>query len=254
MAEINNSLVDKVVVVTGASGGIGQSICDKFIKLGAHVVALDLHFDQFKYQDKCLSIECDIALEASVSDAVTTVEKAFGRCDVLVNNAAVLVPVSPILETSLELWERILKVNLTGVFLTTTLFGRLMLEAGKGNIINVGSIGASCPSRSAAYGPSKAGVLAFTRQIAVEWGQLGIRANSLSPGLVRTQMSEGFYADDEKLKARSRVVPLGRVAVPNDMASVIAFLASDEAAYINGHDLVVDGGFLAASLFNIPSH
>lgn len=253
MTENDTSLADKVVVVTGASGGIGQSICEKFLERGSHVVALDLDFTEFRYRDECLAIECDIASESSVQDAVAKVRVRFGRCDVLVNNAAILAPVSPILDTSLELWERVVQVNLTGVFLTTTLFGRLMLEASKGSVINVGSIGASCPSRSAAYGPSKAGVLAFTRQLAVEWGPLGIRTNSLSPGLVRTPMSESFYADEKRLEVRSNVVPLRRVAVPDDMASVIAFLASDDAAYINGHDLVVDGGFLAASLFNVPS-
>ncbi|WP_298450652.1 SDR family oxidoreductase [uncultured Marinobacter sp.] len=252
MVERQHSFVGQVVVVTGAGGAIGQSICNRFLQLGASVVALDLEFKESPVHEGCHAVECDISSEGSVQQACDVVRKEFGRCDVLVNNAAIMSPVCSILETSLALWEQILKVNLTGAFLTTTLFGRFMLESGRGCIVNVGSVGAANPSSSAAYGPSKAGLLAFTRQVAVEWGPLGIRANSVSPGMVRTPMSESFYNDDEVLKARSGSVPLRRLASTSDMANAVVFLASDDAAYINGHDLVADGGFTMASLSNLP--
>lgn len=252
MVERHYPFTGQVVVLTGAAGAIGQSICNKFLELGASVVALDLDLVGLPENERCHAVKCDVGSDESVQDAVDLVRKKFGRCDVLVNNAAIMTPVCTIMETSLALWERIFRVNLTAAFITTTLFGRLMLESGKGAIVNVGSVGATTPSSSAAYGPSKAGLLAFTRQVAVEWGPLGVRANSVSPGMVRTPMSERFYNDDEVLKARSGSVPLRRLASTSDMANIVAFLAGDEAAYINGQDLVADGGFTVASLSNLP--
>ena len=127
----------------------------------------------------------------------------------------------------------------------------MMFERHAGSIVNVASIAAQVPSRVGAYGPTKAALRALTHQMAVEWGPRGIRANSVSPGMIRTPLSEAHYQDEATLLKRNAAIPARRIGHPADIGSVVAFLASGASAYVNGQDIVVDGGFLKATLTNM---
>jgi NAD(P)-dependent dehydrogenase (short-subunit alcohol dehydrogenase family) len=250
-------LDERVAVVTGAGGGIGSAIVDRLVELCARVALLDLPMAMpdlaeraRRLPTKCIAVACDIGDEASVIAAASQVKDELGGCDVLVNNAAFLAPNSSLQDLAVQVWERTMTVNLQGAFLCTRSFGMQMLERGRGSIVNVGSVAAHKPSASPSYSVSKAAMLALTRHTAVEWGPRGVRTNSVSPGFVRTSLSEALYADSEQMQRRIDLVPLRRLALPSDIANAVAFLASDAAAFINGQDLLVDGGFLETPLMH----
>jgi NAD(P)-dependent dehydrogenase (short-subunit alcohol dehydrogenase family) len=142
-------------------------------------------------------------------------------------------------------------VNLRGALLCAQALVPMMFEREAGSIVNVASIAAQVPTRVGAYGPTKAALQALTRQMAVEWGPRGLRANAVSPGMIRTPLSEPHYRDEGTLAARTSRIPARRLGLPADIADAVCFLASDASAYINGQDIVVDGGFLKASLNNL---
>jgi len=242
-----------VAVVTGAAGGLGGAIVAALLEAGHRVVLLDLKPPVLPAAgSECgLALACDITDESSVQAAARQTLKAFGRCDVLVNNAAVLPQSKPAEDLAVDEWDRTFAVNVRGAFLCCKHFGRPMLDQGAGSIVNLASIGASVPNAAGAYGPSKAAVLGLTRQLAVEWGPRGVRCNAVSPGLVRTPMSEHFYRDERIHAARKSLVPLRRIGEPAEIADVVAFLASPASRYMNGEELVVDGGFLLSPLMNV---
>jgi NAD(P)-dependent dehydrogenase (short-subunit alcohol dehydrogenase family) len=243
-------LQGKVCVVSGAGGGIGRAIALGMAEAGASVVLLDNNGDACRATAealgptgaKTLALECDIADPDSVA-AAERAARAVGPCDVLVNNAGML-RAGPLTTVSMEDWNRLLAVNLTGYLLCAQAFGKAMIERGRGAIVHTASIaGSNAQGFSGAYSVSKAGVLMLSRQLAVEWGPHGVRSNVMSPGLVRTPMSETFYQDPQVLQRRSAAIPLGRIGTPEDMAQVVMFLASDRAAFVNGQEIIVDGGF-----------
>lgn len=173
--------------------------------------------------------------------AAERASRAFGSCDILVNNAGMLLagPSVP-----MEDWNRLLAVNLTGYLLCSQAFGKAMIERGRGASVHTASIvGSQAQGFSGAYSVSKAGVLMLSKQLAVEWGPHGVRSNVMSPGLVRTPMSESFSQDPNVTQRRSAAIPLGRIGTPEDMAQVVLFLASDRAGFVNGQEIIVDGGF-----------
>ncbi|HVZ10398.1 SDR family NAD(P)-dependent oxidoreductase [Rhodopila sp.] len=240
----------RVCVVTGAGGGIGRAIALGMARGGASVVLLDKQLAACQATQealrptgaKTLALACDIADPDSVA-AAERASRAVGPCDILINNAGVLRP-GPLATVSLEDWNLLLSVNLTGYLLCAQAFGKAMIERGRGAIVHTASIAASnAQGFSGAYSVSKAGVVMLSNQLAVEWGPHGVRSNVVSPGMVRTPMSEAFYQDADVAARRSRTVPLGRVATPEDMAQVALFLASDRAGYVNGQEIIVDGGF-----------
>ena len=243
-------LKERMCVVTGAGSGIGRAVAVAMASAGASLVLLD------KDSAKCeataevlrptgvgaLAVTCDIADPASVA-AAESASRAMGPCDILVNNAGMLLPGS-LATVSLEDWNLLLSVNLTGYLLCAQAFGRAMIERGRGAIVHTASIaGSNAQAFSGAYSVSKAGVLMLSRQPAVEWGPHGVRSNVLSPGLVRTPMSESFYQAPGVAERRAAAIPLGRVGTPEDMAQVVVFLASDRAGFVNGQEIIVDGGF-----------
>jgi NAD(P)-dependent dehydrogenase (short-subunit alcohol dehydrogenase family) len=241
-------LQDRVAVVTGAGSGIGRAVAIGMAEAGAAVVLLDTNLEACRATAgllkgaRALALECDIANPDSVA-AAEQASRQIGPCDILVNNAGIL-RAGPLATVSLEDWNRLLAVNLTGYLLCAQAFGKAMIERGKGAIVHTASIAASnAQGFSGAYSVSKAGVLMLSSQLAVEWGPHGIRSNVMSPGLVRTPMSETFYQDPDVLRRRSAAIPLGRPGTPEDMAQVVLYLASDRAAFVNGQEIIVDGGF-----------
>jgi NAD(P)-dependent dehydrogenase (short-subunit alcohol dehydrogenase family) len=234
-----------VVVITGAAGGLGAAVARQFAAAGASLCLLDRDRAPLESLARDLGatpLLTDVADESSVGAAAVAVERQHGRCDVLVNNAA-LYRRAPLEAHPTELWDEIIGINLRGYFLCTRAFGRLMLAGEGGAIVNVTSIAAHVPTPgAAAYCASKAAILALTRQTAVEWGPKGVRANAVSPGFMRTAMSVVDYAQSDLARAREERVPIRRIADPEDVARTIVFLAGPDAGYVSGEELTVDGG------------
>jgi len=251
-------LSGRVCVVTGGGGGIGRATALSFAQAGAHVAAIDLdergldvtRAELGKLGAGHVIARCDTTSAESVTAASDTIEKSLGPCSVLVNTAAILRPGA--LDTlSLAEWNGVLAVNLTGYFLCAQAFGRQMRKLGRGSLVHVSSIaGSNAQGQSGAYSVSKAGVIMLSRQLANEWGPHGIRSNVVSPGMVITPMSQAFYDTPGVTERRSAVVPMRRVGMPQDMADAILFLASDRASYVNGDEIMVDGGY-ANMLMNL---
>jgi Dehydrogenases with different specificities (related to short-chain alcohol dehydrogenases) len=253
-------LDDKVVVVTGGTGGIGRATLAAFHAEGARVVVLDHSAERATATAEALDpsgvracgIGCDVSREAEVRAAARTVEERFGGADVLVNNAGILRP-GPLRDLSVADWQAMLDVNLTGYLLCAQAFGVAMIARGQGALVHVASISASQPQPfSGAYSPGKAAVAMLSRQLAYEWGPLGVRSNVVSPGMVLTPLSETFYADDSVRRAREAFVPLGRIGRPEDMAEAALFLASPRASYVTGQEIVVDGGLSQVLMGHVP--
>lgn len=247
-------LEGKHVVITGAGGGIGQALARCFAAEGARVVLLDRDLDRsgpVAAELDGLALICDLADPDSVAAAAEQVE-AEGGADVLVNAAAILRP-GALDSVSTADWAAMLAVNLTGYLTAAQAFGRGMLQRGKGSLVHIASIAGSQPQpASGAYSASKAATLMMSRQLAQEWGPRGVRSNCVSPGLVVTPMSAAFYADPDVKARREAMVPLRRIATPQDMADVALFLASDRAGYVTGQDIVVDGGLSQCLMGLVP--
>ena len=253
-------LQDRVCVITGAASGIGREIALQLASVGAKVVAIDRDGtggaqtaeEVSRRSGTALALECNVTEPESVSAAAERTLASLGRCDVLVNNAGILKPGS--LETvSPADWNELLQINLTGYLLCAQAFGRDMLVRGSGAMVHIASIAGSQPQgMSGAYSASKAGVAMLSRQLAFEWGPRGIRSNSISPGLIRTPLSESFYQAPGVTQRREAVVPLRAIGRPLDIANVAVFLASSRAGYISGQDIVVDGGLSQTLMSHVP--
>src|ERR687897_3887973 len=244
---------EQVAVVTGAARGIGRRVALALAERGYAVAANDLsppeealiEFEQVGAE--ALAISGDVSDEEAVREMVGDVMENFGRVDVLVNNAGIS-GIVPAEQTALADWNRILAVNLTGPFLMSREFGKVMLRQGSGSIVNISSVaGLLGVSDRAAYNASKHGLIGLTRTLAAEWGGRGVRVNAVCPGWVKTEMDQedqdlGGYTDED-IKGRT---PMARFATPEDIAQAVAFLADPKAGgYINGHTLLVDGGWSA---------
>jgi NAD(P)-dependent dehydrogenase (short-subunit alcohol dehydrogenase family) len=244
-----------VAVVTGGAGGIGEATVRCLAAGGWRVAILDREADatrRLAAQVGGLAVQADIADRGSLLAAAALVERNLGTCRGLVAAAAHLEnPHAPEDQDPFE-WNRIVATNLTGTFLTLQTFARPMLAAGGGSIVTVGSITALNSSPLVAYGPSKAGIVAMTRNCAVAWGRKGIRVNCVCPGPTRTPAVEASYARGERdSTTMQRQTALGRLVAPQEVASVIAWLLSDGASAVTGAMLPVDAGVLAAQLWNL---
>ena len=247
----------RVAVVTGAAGGLGVAIARHLSSLGATLVLMDRTRESMTTLtqeilgaggQQPLALACDLADEDAIRSAADEVSKQFGRVDVLAANAGILPAATDLESLSTEMWEQTMQINLRAPFHCAKYFGASMLSAGSGSIVFTGSVAAHSPNTTASYGPSKAGLLGLARQIAVEWGPRGVRGNSVSPGIVRTPLSEHFFADPVLTARRMATIPLGRPALPLDIAAVVGFLAGDGSAYVNGQEIVVDGAMLMSTL------
>lgn len=247
--DIDFSLDGKAVLVTGGASGIGWAICQLFVAKGARVAIADLNVEAATERaaalgDRAGAYEIDVTDPVSVTAAVDRIAADLGRIDVLVNSAGIG-PLAPAEELGLDIWDPTLAVNLRGTFLVAQAVGRVMLAAGTGSIINLASQAASAAlDKHAAYCASKAGVIGLTRVLALEWGGRGVRANTISPTVVLTQLGRYAWSGPEG-DAFKKLIPTGRFAEPEEIAAAALFLASDASLMINGADLPVDGGFLA---------
>ncbi|MCC8251154.1 SDR family NAD(P)-dependent oxidoreductase [Saccharothrix luteola] len=227
----------RVAVVTGAAQGIGLRVAEVLRGDGYEVIGFDL-------------TETDGGVVGDVSspyDVARVLERVGDRVDVLVNNAGIA-GIVPFEDTSLELWERMVAVNLTGPFLLTQALGRVMLARGQGAVVNIASVaGLRGVADRAVYNTTKHGLIGMTRTLAVEWGGRGVRVNAVCPGWVKTEMDvesqAGGHYDDTDITDH---VPMGRFAVPDDIAQAVAFLADPgRSGFVNGVALPVDGGWTA---------
>ena len=241
-------------VVTGGASGIGLAIARRFVEEGAEVVIWDVRpaaVDEAvnslrKVSESAHGVVVDIADSTSVSEAADeTLQILEGGVTVLVNNAGVLDDYKPILETSEELWDRTLGVNLKGMFLTTKALLPSMLAAGGGAIVNTASVSAIIAGGGGpAYTSSKHGVVGFTKQMASDYASQGVRVNAIAPGAVATGMTKDILDNEELDVVQAlRASPAGRHAEPDELASVALFLASDEAQFVHGAVFIADGGW-----------
>jgi len=253
-------LAQQVCVVTGAASGIGAAIARSLAAAGAQVALLDrdsagcekVTAELVAEGARAIAVTCDIADEASVQAAAQRVQAELGDCHVLINNAGFLRS-GGLADVSLDDWNAVLAVNLTGYLLCARAFSAPMRAAGRGSIVNVASIAGLTPQTgSGAYSASKAGVLLMSRQMAVEWGPQGVRSNAICPGMIRTALSAKFYEEPGFEQKRAAVTASRRVGEPQDIADVALFLASPRSAYVNAAEILVDGGMNSMLMDMVP--
>ncbi|EKM0370898.1 SDR family oxidoreductase [Cronobacter turicensis] len=247
-----NRFQEKVVVVTGAGSGIGAAAARRFAREGASVVLVGRTKEKLDkvaatlVQGKHLVAPCDVSDAAQVQALAQRVTDEFGRVDVLVNNAGVIVQ-GKIHEISLEDWETLMSTDLNGVFYCLHAFMPGLLET-KGNVINISSVsGLGGDWGMSVYNAAKGAVTNFTRSLAMDYGADGVRVNAICPGFTFTDLTEDTKQDDALLQKFYERIPLQRAGEPEDIADAIAFLASDDARYITGVNLPVDGGLTASN-------
>ncbi len=251
---MENRLNGKVAIVTGGARGIGQAIALLFAREGAEVAVVAAHQETAEKTaneikssgSKAIAIKANVSDSAQVNKMVELTLNTFGRIDILVNNAGIF-SAGPSEHLTEEQWDRILDIDLKGVFLCAQAAARVMIKQRAGKILNISSIlGISGAPDRAAYSASKAGVIMLTKALAVDWAKHGIYVNCIAPGYVKTEqiaerIREGAYSED----AIANRTLLKRMADPSDIAKAALFLVSDDANYITGQTLVVDGGWTA---------
>jgi NAD(P)-dependent dehydrogenase (short-subunit alcohol dehydrogenase family) len=245
----------KVALVTGGGSGIGRATALKLARQGAAVMVADIHRAHADLVvaaiegigGRARSITVDVADPTRVEAMVAAIEEEFGRLDVAVNNAGTAGTYKPLIDQSLDDWQRTLAVNLTGTFLCMQAEIPAMLDVGRGAIVNVASAaGLMGFANLPAYVASKHGVIGLTKSVALEYARQEIRVNAVCPGNVHTPMLEGFVGGDaEALQGMGQMTPIGRLATPEEIAEAIVWLCSDAASYVTGHAMAVDGGVLA---------
>jgi NAD(P)-dependent dehydrogenase (short-subunit alcohol dehydrogenase family) len=246
--------VARWAVVTGAGNGIGAVIARQAVKAGYLVGAWDtdgvaLSALAAELGQECVPAVVDVSDAAAVEAAAAALPEAPA---LLVNNAGV-VRFGPLLELSADDWRQAIDVNLTGTFLVGRAVGRRMVGAGGGAIVNIASInGIAAAPHAGAYTASKAAVIKLTEQMALEWGEAGVRVNAVAPGLIDAGMSEPIYADPEARRLRQGRVPTGRLGTADDVAEMVLFLGSVKAGYVTGQTVAVDGGITVSALHKMP--
>lgn len=257
---MNNPLdfTGKVALVTGAAAGMGLATAQAFAEAGAAVVLADAR--EAAVQEaaeklaaaghKALAVRCDVSEDTQVAAMVERTVGEFGRLDAAFNNAGVMARIAPTAESTREEWDRVMGINLRGVWSCLKHELRQMERQGSGAIVNNASVGALTGNPGiAAYIASKHGVVGLTRTAALEYIQKGIRVNAVNPGLINTQLGHELFKGDERLYAEAASsVPIGRAGRPEEIAAAVLWLCSPGASYVVGHALTVDGGMTVSAL------
>jgi NAD(P)-dependent dehydrogenase (short-subunit alcohol dehydrogenase family) len=247
-------LSGRVAFITGASRGIGRAIALALARHGAIVVAAS------RKPEGCEAVAaeiraaggaasamaCHIGEPEQITGAMQEIDRRHGRLDILVNNAATNPYFGPALDMSLAAYQKTVDVNIRGYFWTSIEAGRRMIARGKGAIVNVASVNAFRPmDGQAVYSMTKAAIVNMTQALAREWARQGVRVNALVPGLVETRFAAAIHQNEKLRTAMERLVPMGRIAQPEEMAGAVVYLVSDAATYTTGSCLTADGGWLA---------
>ena len=248
----------RVAFVTGGAMGIGASICQQLAGKGFTVLVADINLDAATKTanalvaagHKAAPVQIDLGNPESITKAFAAVEKDYGRCDVLVNNAGIAKTI-PFLDFPLDTWLQTMNINVTGVLVAGQCAARLMVKNNWGRIVNISAIsGIRAGAGRTAYGTSKSAVIGLTRQMAIELAQHGITVNSVAPGPVDTPMTQALHSEETR-QSYYRLVPMRRYGTTDEIAAAVTFLASEESSYITGHVIPVDGGFVAGGVLEI---
>ncbi len=246
-------LTGKIALVTGASRGIGESIARLLAAHGAHVIVSSRKIDACQAVadsiiangGKASAFACHVGEMDQIEAIFTHIKDAFGRLDILVNNAAANPYYGHILDTDLAAFEKTVDVNIRGYFFMSTTAGQMMKEQGGGVILNTASVnGIVAGDKQGIYSITKAAVISMTKSFAKECGQFNIRVNALLPGLTDTKFASALTSNDKVLNMALHAIPLGRVADPDEMAGTVLYLVSDASSYTTGACILVDGGML----------
>jgi len=247
-------LENKVALITGAARGMGAAEAKLFAREGAKVVIGDILEEEGRRTEaeiseaggECLFVPLDVTSESAWEHAIAATIARFGRLDILVNNAGVVARGS-LEDTTSQEWDRVMEVNAKGVFLGTKAAIAEMRKVGGGSIVNISSISGMIGQDNIqpVYNASKGAVRLLTKAAAIQYAREGIRVNSVHPGSVATPMTEASRANPEQYQRSLARIPMGRVAQPEEVAYGVLYLASDEASYVTGSELVIDGGYTA---------
>ncbi|MFA5891028.1 MAG: SDR family NAD(P)-dependent oxidoreductase [Actinomycetota bacterium] len=245
------SLEGKTALVTGASRGIGAAIARAFAAAGADVALaarstgdIDLLAGEIESTGrKAIAITTDVTQPDQVRACVARAVESLGSVDILVNNAGGTKFMSPAVDTRIEGWKKAISLNLDSVFFFCQEAGRHMLERGSGSVINISSVaGVSAAPGLSYYAAAKHGVIGLTKTLAVEWGHTGVRANSICPGWIKTDLNKTYWTNEESARAFVTGVPMQRWGEVEDITGAAIWLASDAAAYVTGATIMIDGG------------
>jgi NAD(P)-dependent dehydrogenase (short-subunit alcohol dehydrogenase family) len=243
-------LKDRVAIVTGAGSGIGFAITERFVLEGARVIGADLkgdHLTKLEALTGVTGVQADVTSPTDV-DRLVELATGQGRLSIVVNNAGIMDAFCPVGEVTDELWDRVIAVNLTGPMMLIRAALPSMLAAGRGVIVNISSVGGLVGGRAgAAYTASKHGLVGLTKNVAATYGSDGIRCVAVAPGGVNTGIPLGGEPSERGFATLNKTLPANpRMAEPEELANLVAFLASDQASFVNGSVVVADGGWLAA--------
>jgi NAD(P)-dependent dehydrogenase (short-subunit alcohol dehydrogenase family) len=244
------SLKGKVALVTGGSRGIGKAIVIGLAKAGADVALASRKLPDLEEVAKevkgtgrkSLAVAAHVGKIEEINGLVGKVKDAFGKIDILVNNAATNPTMDQAIDVEERAWDSIMNLNMKGLFFLSQAVARVMREQGGGKIINVASVAGISPDLLPIYSISKAGVIMATKVMAQQWAQYNIRVNAIAPGLTKTRFSEALWGNKDILQGAMLGIPLRRVAEPEEMVGAVIFLASDASSYVTGQVIAVDGG------------